>query len=81
MASTHKFAIKFWTQGKVFQKTWLKVFLDLHSIDSYKKLTTHTHIYPCHELHMLHKEKVNSCNWFAGITPKKDKRKEKYNLL
>lgn len=69
----HKFAIKFWSQTRVFQKTWPKIFLDLHSIDSYKKVTTCTSIlfmnYTCST------KKFNSCNWFAGITPKKDKGK------
>lgn len=77
----HKFAINFWSQARVFQKTWLiKIFLDLHSIDSYKK-SNDLHIHPFHELYELHKEKVNSCNWFAGITPKKRQKDREIKFI
>jgi len=75
MASTHKFAINFWSQARVFQKTRLiKIFLDLHSIDSYKKATTCTSIlfmnYTCST-----KKKLTAAAGLLGSHQKKTKAK------
>lgn len=77
MASMHELAINFWSQARVFQKTWLiKIFLDLHSVDSYKKVNTCTSIlfmnYTCST-----KSKLTAATGLLGSHQKKDKREEK----
>lgn len=76
MASMHKFAINIWSQARVFQKTWLiKIFLDLHSIDSYKKVSTCTSTlfmnYTCST-----KRKLTAATGLLGSHQKRQKERE-----
>lgn len=75
MASMYELAINFWSQATVLQKTWLiKIFLDLHSVDSYKKVSTCTSIlfmnYTCST-----KRKLTAATGLLGSHRKKKKQK------